>query len=287
MRLLINIIPNETIDWDRLLQLSADINQQRPAGVVANLQLDAASLTAAQRDQLVALHVTIQPQPDLISGSDSYVLNLRENDVLFPGAVAQWTSVTAMHPQTPVSLATFDNQLPLDEQVADYVTMHADSLLLTTYAHLTDSDNVWPKLWGLQSYSLQTNLTNSKLMSQRLRPTGVLLPVDQLSTAYPVASLAQNLQLLSQQAEIIRLHVPTIQNGLWGRDTPLAWLDQLQAGRTVPLDIKWQLAFERYFKWQLKKLDNPENHVELTDEQLQRLHEAIERATPVDPETEA
>ncbi len=101
MRLLINIIPNETIDWDRLLQLSADINQQRPAGVVANLQLDAASLTAAQRDQLVALHVTIQPQPDLISGSDSYVLNLRENDVLFPGAVAQWTSVTAMHPRRP------------------------------------------------------------------------------------------------------------------------------------------------------------------------------------------
>ncbi|RRK10118.1 hypothetical protein D1831_09145 [Lactiplantibacillus garii] len=283
MNLLINIVPNETISWDRLLQLSAAIEAQRFAGVVTNLQLPAnQELTGAHQAKLAALHVTVQEQPQLPTTADGYVLNLRETTGLLPGALAQWQSVTSQHANTPVSLATFDNQLPLDEQINDYLTAHANNGLLRTYQQLSDSDNVWPQLWGLQNYSVQTNLKNFRLLSQRLRPTGVLLPVSQLSPDYPVVSLAQNLQLLSQQTEIIRLHVPTIQNGSWSRDTPLAWFNQLQLGQRVTLNAEWEPVFEKYYRSQLKRLLKHADENQLTEAQQDLLRDQLEQVPVLD-----
>ena len=182
MQLLINIVPNETISWDRLFQLGAAIEAQRFAGVTTNLQLTAnQDLTADHQAKLATLNITVQDKPQVPVAKHSYVLNLRENDVLLPGALAQWQSVTTQHAHTPISLATFDNQLPLDEQISDYLMIHANNSLLTTYHQLSKSDSVWPQMWGLQNYSVRSNLKNFRLFSQRLRPTGVLLPATKLA----------------------------------------------------------------------------------------------------------
>lgn len=278
MQLLINIVPNETISWDRLFQLGAAIEAQRFAGVTTNLQLTAnQDLTADNQAKLATLNITVQDKPQVPVAKHSYVLNLRENDVLLPGALAQWQSVTTQHAHTPISLATFDNQLPLDEQISDYLMIHANNSLLTTYHQLSKSDSVWPQLWGLQNYSVRSNLKNFRLFSQRLRPTGVLLPADQISSDYPLASIAQNLQLLSQHTEIVRLHVPTIQNGQWNRDTPFIWFNQLQAATKVPLSIDWEPAFARYCRSQLRKLlkNTEENH--LTQDQQTVISEQLDQ----------
>ena len=83
MQLLINIVPNEAISWDRLFQLGAAIEAQRFAGVTTNLQLTAdQELTADHQSKLAALAITVQDKPQLPTAKHSYVLNLRENNVL-------------------------------------------------------------------------------------------------------------------------------------------------------------------------------------------------------------
>ncbi|CAM3236077.1 hypothetical protein [Lactiplantibacillus plajomi] len=279
MQLLINIVSVEPFDWNNLNQLVQSIRHQQTDNVKIQLADDLAqALTDEQRQALVTNPTTEWP-----TSATTYVLNLCPSDRLLPGAIAQWQSVLTEHPHTAISLATFNTATPVTEQAESYLARHTDNLLLDTYLRMSNAENVWPQLWGLQNYSLQGNLKSFKYLSQRLRPTGIILPADQLATTYPLAAVSQNLQLLNQQTEIIRLHVPTIQLTSWFHTVPLEWAAQLEAALTVPLTPDWQPQYLKYYRSQLKKLINDKSDAPLTDTQRQKLANQLERT----PEMEA
>lgn len=278
MSLLINLVSPDDLSWERLSQLVTTLNGQRFDGLTLNLQLAAGqTLTSAQQAQLAHQNVTVDTQPTLDRGPHGYLINLQTSDTVLPGALAQWRTVTAQHPATMISLATFESSQPLADQIKTYLATYSDSPLLATYHTLSDDDALWPQLWGMQSYTLQTNLTNAKLLSQRLRPTGILLPTAALDSQLPLASLAQNLQMLSRTREVIRLHVPTIQRTTWRVEQPLAWLDQLQQGTRVPLDAIWEPLFTTYYQRQLNDLLHTANRRSLSTAQHEALLKQVRR----------
>lgn len=244
MHIYLNIVPQAQLDWVRLTALIEEVNDQRFPDVSLNLQLpEDQELNSTQRHQAESWSLTVG-QPEIIPAERTYLLNLRETDHLLPGAIRQWAQVIQQHPNCLISLATFDSGLSLDLQTQDYLTQHAGNRLQTTLQQLMadSSDAVSPQqlaLWGLQNYSIQTNLQSPKYLNQRLRPTGLLLPSMQVTPDLPLVSLRQTLTMLQSATEVIRLHVPTITTQSWAMTTPMAWLSELQTINFDQLALGW------------------------------------------------
>ncbi|MCT4486910.1 hypothetical protein [Levilactobacillus parabrevis] len=259
MHVFVNIVPQNQLDWACLSTLVGELTSQHFADASFNLQLPAdQALTPEQQDQVVAWGLTVnQLQPTLTP--HNYLINLRETDHVLPGALHQWAQVMAKHTGSPISLAAFDSSEDLDAQIMAYVADHQESGLQQTYrqvatASIDDPDERLLTLWSLQSYSVQTNLQNIRQMTQRIRPTGILLPTELLTPTLPLVSAAQAFAVLRQGTDIVRLHVPTIQRSMWAEATPIAWLDELTQVDTAKLDVMWQPAYTDYVQRQLNFL---------------------------------
>jgi len=256
MHLFINIVPQTQLDWPCLTTLIGEITDQHFADITLNLQLPTdQQLTAEQARQADAWSLTQNTHPQL-SATDTTLLNLRETDHLLPGALQQWAQVTAQHAGSLVSLATFDSAEPVTAQIASYLADYQDSSTRLTLQQLAGDTPVTDTttLWALQSYSVQDNLQTQRLLSQRLRLTGLLLPKALLRTDLPLVSLAQTLTVLQNSTDVVRLHVPTLARQAWSATTPLAWLDQLQSITVSDLDVSWQPVFTTYAQNQLNTL---------------------------------
>lgn len=269
MHILINVVPQNQLDWSCLTTLVGEFTQQNFAAATFNLQLPAGqTLTAAQQQQLTDWQATINQHSTTLT-ADHYVINLRETDHLLPGALQQWAQVMAKHPGSPISLAAFDLSTPLDDQIMAYVADHQESMLQQTYRQLTsattdDATERLITLWSLQSYSVQTNLQNGRLLTQRIRPTGILLPAELLTPSLPLCSAAQAFAVLRQAPDIVRLHVPTLQREMWAEATPIAWLNELEAIDATKLDVMWQPVYADYFQRQLNTLLTTAGHKQLS-----------------------
>ncbi|ABJ63545.1 MULTISPECIES: hypothetical protein [Levilactobacillus] len=261
MPIYLNIVPQAQLDWAQLTTLIGETNSQHVTDVSLSLQLPKGqTLTQAQQRQAAAWSLTIG-RPTITPSEQTYLINLRETDRLLPGALKQWQQVIQQHPNRLISLATFDSGQPLAPQVQDYLEQHADSRLHLTLQQLADSKLTTANaqqltLWGLQNYSVQTNLQSLKYLDQRLRPTGLLLPSMQLSPNLPLASLQQTLPILQSATEVIRLHVPTIARQSWAVTTPLTWLTNLQAIDLDHLALGWGPLIAQYQQHQLNQILN-------------------------------
>lgn len=256
MHLFINIVPQDQLDWERLTTLIGEITDQHFAAITLNLQLPTdQQLTDDQTRQADAWSLTQNAQPQL-SDNETTLLNLRETDHLLPGAFQQWAQVTTQHANSLVSLATFDSAEPVADQITNYLADYQDSNTHLTLQQLAGDTPVTntTTLWALQSYSVQDNLQTQRLLSQRLRLTGLLLPKALLRADLPLVSLAQTLTVLQNSTDVVRLHVPTLARQAWSATTPLAWLDQLQSITVSDLDVSWQPVFTTYAQNQLNTL---------------------------------
>ncbi|MFD1549326.1 hypothetical protein [Levilactobacillus fuyuanensis] len=259
MHVFVNIVPQNQLDWACLSTLVGELTSQHFADASFNLQLPAdQTLTPKQQHQTTVWGLTVNnSQTALVP--HNYLINLRETDHVLPGALHQWAQVMAKHTGSPISLAAFDLSEDLDTQIMAYVADHQESGLQQTYRQLAtttidDPDERLLTLWSLQSYSVQTNLQNIRQMTQRIRPTGILLPTERLTPALPLTSTAQAFAVLRQGTDIVRLHVPTIQRAMWAEVTPTAWLDELTQIDATQLDVMWQPAYMAYVQRQLNFL---------------------------------
>ena len=284
MHVFINIVPQSALDWPCLSTLVGELTSQRFAAASFNLQLtDTQNLTSTQQQQakdwgltINQLHAPLDPQ--------NYLINLRETDHVLPGALHQWAQVMAKHPGSPISLAAFDMHQSLADQIAAYVVDHQEAALQQTYRQLAtdsldDPNEQLLTLWSLQSYSVQTNLQNQRLLTQRIRPTGVLLPTELLDTALPLVSAAQAFAVLRQSTDIIRLHVPTLQRAMWVEATPVAWLSELKKIDVQQLDVMWQPVYQTYFQRQLEALLKSIDRHQLSKEDHTELLARIKHST--------
>lgn len=269
MHVFINVVPQTKLDWACLSTLVGELTSQHFAAASINLQLPTSqSLTTAQQQQATEWGLTVNQSP-VTPAPLNYVINLRENDHILPGALQQWAQVITNHPGSPISLAAFDLQQSLDDQIMAYVADHQESALQRTYRQLTTETIDDPverllTLWSLQSYSVQTNLQNVRLMTQRIRPTGILLPTEWLTSTLPLVSAAQAFAVLRQATDIVRLHVPTLQRAMWAEATPIAWLDELEAIDPAQLDVMWQPIYADYFQRQLNAILTAAGHKQLS-----------------------
>lgn len=259
MHVFVNIVPQSQLDWACLSTLVGELTSQHFADASFNLQLPAdQTLTPEQQHQAAAWGLTINHSQTALA-PHNYLINLRETDHVLPGALHQWAQVMAKHTGSPISLAAFDLSEELDTQIMAYVADHQESGLQQTYRQLAtttidDPDERLLTLWSLQSYSVQTNLQNIRQMTQRIRPTGILLPTERLTPTLPLVSTAQAFAVLRQGTDIVRLHVPTIQRAMWAEVTPTVWLDELTQINTDQLDVMWQPAYADYVQRQLNFL---------------------------------
>jgi len=286
MHIYLNIVPQAQLDWVRLTTLIEEVNGQRFTDISLNLQLpEGQTLTSTQQHQAEAWSLAVG-HPDIIPAERTYLLNLRDTDHLLPGAFRQWAQVIQQHPNCLISLATFDSSIALDLQIQDYLTQHIENRLQTTLHQLvTDrSDTTSAQqlaLWGLQNYSIQTNIQSLKYLSQRLRPTGLLLPSMQLFPDIPLVSLQQTLSLLQSATEVIRLHVPTIARQSWTVTTPLRWLSELQMIDLDHLALGWAPLITQYRQQQFNQILNVAGRRQVsTATHLQLLTQIKQTQTP-------
>lgn len=286
MHIYLNIVPQAQLDWVRLTTLIEEVNGQRFTDISLNLQLpEGQTLTSTQQHQAEARSLAVG-HPDIIPAERTYLLNLRDTDHLLPGAFRQWAQVIQQHPNCLISLATFDSSIALDPQIQDYLTQHIENRLQTTLHQLvTDrSDTTSAQqlaLWGLQNYSIQTNIQSLKYLSQRLRPTGLLLPSMQLFPDIPLVSLQQTLSLLQSATEVIRLHVPTIARQSWTVTTPLRWLSELQMIDLDHLALGWAPLITQYRQQQFNQILNVAGRRQVsTATHLQLLTQIKQTQTP-------
>ncbi|UIF29122.1 hypothetical protein KB236_11515 [Levilactobacillus brevis] len=284
MHVFINIVPQTTLDWPCLETLVGELTSQHFAAASFNLQLSATQvLTSAQQQQAKDWGLTLnQLQAPL--APHNYLINLRETDHVLPGALQQWAQVMAKHPGSPISLAAFDLHQSLADQIAAYVMDHQEAALQQTYRQLAadsldDPNEQLRTLWSLQSYSVQTNLQSLSQLTQRIRPTGVLLPTELLDTTLPLVSAAQAFAVLRQSPDILRLHVPTLQRAMWVEVTPLAWLNELTQIDVQQLDVMWQPVYQDYFQRQLNALLKAADRKRLSKEAHTELLARIKRNT--------
>lgn len=259
MHVFVNIVPQSQLDWACLSTLVGELTSQHFADASFNLQLPTdQTLTPEQQHQASAWDLTVNQSQSALA-PHNYLINLRETDHVLPGAFHQWAQVIANHSGSPISLSAFDLSEDLDTQIMAYVADHQESSLQQTYRQLAtttidDSDERLLTLWSLQSYSVQTNLQNVRQLTQRIRPTGVLLPTERLTSTLPLVSAAQAFAVLRQGTDIVRLHVPTIQRAMWVEATPTAWLNELTRIDPTHLDVMWQPAYADYMQVQLNSL---------------------------------
>ncbi|WP_341780326.1 hypothetical protein [Levilactobacillus sp. HBUAS70063] len=284
MHVFINIVPQATLDWECLSTLIGELTNQHFAAASFNLHLNAPQkLTPTQQKQAQDWQLTIN-QLQLPLAPQNYLINLRETDHVLPGALQQWAQVTAQHPGSPISLAAFDAHQPLHDQIAAYVVDHQEAALQQTYRQLaSDSldnpDEQLLTLWSLQNYSVQTNLQSVRHLTQRIRPTGILLPTELLNPTLPLASAAQAFAVLRQSPDVVRLHVPTLQRAMWVEATPIAWLNELEKIDVEQLDVMWQPVYQAYFQRQLNALLKSIDRKQLTKEDHTELLARIKQNT--------
>lgn len=290
MHVFVNIVPQAQLDWAKLSSLIEELANQNFAATTLNLQLPTEqSLTAEQQAQAASWHLSVNDL-NLPSTPHNYLLNLREADHVLPGALQQWDQLATQHPGSPISLSAFETTQDLDEQISTYLAEHDSSATQLTFQNLTSATPTTPTerqmtLWARQSYSIQTDLQSVGRLTQRIRPTGLLLPVTLLDHDLPLVSIAQAFHVLQLSQDVLRLHVPTIQRQIWAEATPVEWLDELQHIDVQSLGVMWQPAFTEYFQRQLntlldtagKKNLSAANHVQL----LSRIKELITPPTKV------
>lgn len=253
MQLFINIVPQTHLNWAALTTLIGEINSQGFASTQLNLQLPSDQTLSVDQASTAATWSLMINQSELPSTTESYYLTLRETDHVLPGAFLQWEQVSKRHPDSLISLATFADRTPLDDQITTYLANYpAEGTPLNTQPKTADER--WIALWGLQSYSVQSNLQSQAQLAQRLRPTGILIPAALYDAQWPLASLSQILSGLQKENDVIRLHVPTVQTRDWPEVTPLAWLDELEAVDTSTLDVQWAPIYADFMSNQLNTL---------------------------------
>lgn len=252
MKLLINITPAKQLDWNKLATLVKNIQSQNFSNVSLNLQLPPhQQLSETQQAAAVTWSLSCTDRP---TTPVDYVLNLWDTDDLLPTALRQWDQLVAQHPDSLVSLATFDSRSALPEQVDAYLQHHSASNLSAVYTQLTDQALSLETLWGIQSYSIQTNLQNQALLPERLKVTGLLLPSALLNAEMPLNSLSQALHVLQQTPDVVRLHVPTLATQSLLTSQPQEAFAQLMALADAPLDITWQPVITTFVQTQLNHL---------------------------------
>lgn len=252
MKLLINITPAKQLDWDKLATLVKNIQSQNFSNISLNLQLPPhQQLSATQQADAVTWSLSCADWPTTPA---DYTLNLWDTDDLLPAALRQWDQLVTQHPGSLVSLATFDSRSALPEQVDAYLHRHAAANLSVVYAQLADQALTLETLWGIQSYSIQTNLQNQSLLPERLKVTGLLLPSALLNAEMPLNSLSQALHVLQQTPDVVRLHVPTLATQPLLTSQPQEAFAQLMALTDVPMDIIWHPVITAFVQTELNHL---------------------------------
>ncbi|KRN02042.1 hypothetical protein FD13_GL000347 [Levilactobacillus senmaizukei DSM 21775 = NBRC 103853] len=259
-------MPQAHLNWAALTTLIGEINSQGFASTQLNLQLPADQTLSADQASTAATWSLMINQPAPTSIAETYALTLRETDHVLPGAFLQWEQVSQRHPASLISLASFAESASLDDQMTAYLANYsAEGTPLNTQPETADER--WIALWGLQSYSVQSNLQSQAQLAQRLRPTGILIPATLYDNQWPLASLNQILAGLQQGNDVIRLHVPTILTRDWPEVTPLAWLDELETVDVSHLDVQWAPIYTDFMDHQLNTLLGVagRRHVSATD----------------------
>lgn len=250
--------------------------------VVAQEQV--AEVQPVLQDAPVPVEVVTDDQVATLQGD--YLINMRVTDRLLPGALAQIQAVLVAHPTDLVTTSFLSPEEDLERNLTDYLTKRYSAEFLASLppiqaAQLADRDlatwSMADKLAVLpmvQRYLVATKNDRFVRLTRRLWPYGNVLRIAALNPNLPAISISQQIHLIQQAENVVRLGVPVLVSDR-RIIKPVQLTDELLAGIQAPQTIAFTNQYHPYVIKMLNQILETPTFTALSAEQQRSVRDKI------------